>query len=116
MDEFTINLLNIQGLTQVKMVEIEDFIKNKESCNIFCLTETQLKRNHIKTSPNVNYIHRMRKLNDKKGGGLSIIWKNNEKVFIEELENTHPDILLAKCRIKNKNFYILLVYLSTKRA
>ena len=61
------HLLNIQGLTQPKVIEIEGELKSND---IYCLTETQMKRKQVKTSDSTRELHKMRSLTDKKGGGL----------------------------------------------
>lgn len=67
-----ISLINIQGLTQVKAVEIEQLF---EEHDILCLTETQQKFEKVNFSRDVGYITSMRDMQDKKGGGLMILYK-----------------------------------------
>ena len=61
---FKINMINIQGLTQVKVHEIESIIENE--CDIIALTETQLKMDKITYNKNVANIDTMRSKNEKK--------------------------------------------------
>ena len=88
------------------MIEIE----NNDSLAIFCITESQLTRNKIKNSNNIEFIHKMRDISDKKGGGLAIYWKANPCVEITEIYDIHPDILFCEVKIVQNIFKILLVY------
>ena len=63
---FEINLLNVQGLTQAKMIEVESYIRND---NCFFLIETHQKREQIRYSKDIRNLQKMRKIDDKKGGG-----------------------------------------------
>ena len=108
---YLIHLINIQGLSQTKMIDIENLMKSSDKLAIFCVTETQLKRNSIKNSNNIKFIHQMRLPNDKKGGGLALFWKYHPTIDIEEELYVHDDLLFCKCKIKNRTFFILLVYL-----
>lgn len=40
-NECNISLINIQGLTDIKVLELTDFINNKNNrCHMLCITET----------------------------------------------------------------------------
>ena len=67
-----IKLLNIQGLTKVKAVELVHLFENND---ILCLTETQQKIEKISFSRSIKYITYMRDAKEKKGGGLMILYK-----------------------------------------
>ena len=58
----SIKLLNIQGLTQVKAIEIEIILSKN---GIICLTETQHKFEKINFSHDIRYITSMPSMQDK---------------------------------------------------
>ena len=68
--ELEINVLKTQGLTQQKLVEIEDMLYNGEDPYKFmCITETQLKRCSLNFNKDLCYFTKYRSPIDKKGGG-----------------------------------------------
>ena len=54
----------------------------------------------------------MRNIEDRKGGGLMIMWKKSCQITIRKVENTHPDIMITECSIEQASFIIILVYMS----
>ena len=58
-----ITLLNIQGLTKVKAIELESLFGNND---ILCLTVIQQKMEKINFSKNVRYVMSMRDVKEKK--------------------------------------------------
>lgn len=103
-------LINIQGLTQSKMIELEELI---DEHSIVFLTETQQKRKTVRLSEVNRQISKMRELNDKKGGGLCILWKEQEHVSLQEINTTHSDLLVVRARFRGMDFVAVLVYFST---
>ena len=103
-------LINAQGLTQEKMCEVEE---KTDSSTIFCITETQHKRVKVQTLPTTNIICKMRALNDKKGGGLMVVYKPSNLLKIKEVMCGHDDILVVECKYVDISFKIILVYMST---
>ena len=65
-------MLNIQGLTKVKAVELEHLFENND---ILCLTETEQKIEKISFIKSIKYITSMRDVKEKKVGGLKILYK-----------------------------------------
>ena len=108
-DKLELSLINIQGLTQQKQLEIEGQITPN---TIMCLTETQHKYIKVNISNNITEIHSHRDKSDRKGGGLSIMMTKNVNNTIEKVDNIHSDILHAKLKIQQLNFTIILVYMS----
>ena len=106
----SIKSINIQGLTKVKVPEIEELIENE--CDLIVLTETQLKMDKIAYNKNVASINSMRHKKDKKGGGLTILHKidKDNKLDIQTSENN--DILDVRGKIQNTKIRIISVYLS----
>ena len=89
------------------MGELERLIDDN---TIMCLTETQLKIDRIKNTGNLMYVDSMREMQDKKGGGLRILWRKEKEVDVEEIETKIRDILCVKCRVSRLCFYMVLVY------
>ena len=71
-----IKLLNVQGLTEDKWIGI---LEETGDDSIMCLTETQKKVDDIKIVKDVKIIQTMREMQDRKGGGLLIMYKEKEK-------------------------------------
>lgn len=93
------------------MVEIEEMINDNYS--IVCLTETQLKYNKIKINENCVMINKMRELQDRKGGGLMILYKKGSECDLKQINTKHNDVLHCKGIVCGLNIHILLVYLSS---
>ena len=51
----------------------------------------------------------MRSREDKKIGGLMILWGDQVRVEMEKMENIHQNTLGANCKFKDKVVMILLV-------
>ena len=85
MTEFNIKMLNIQGLTNQKEMEIE--MQMKEEIEIYCLTETHQKKKNDKLdlSSGLKKIEVTREVKDKKGGGLMLLYKSNKDVEITKI-------------------------------
>lgn len=73
------------------MAELEQLLNGRY--NVLCITETQLKINKIKANENCVAIENMREVNDRKGGGLMILYKDNDDM-----------IYLNKLRLPIKTF------------
>ena len=106
----TVKLMNIQGLTQVKASEVEEILH--ERC-VICLTETQQRRDTIRFKNSTRSIAKMREHNDKKGGGLCLLWGVDGGVEVERLETKHSDLMMANIVLEMMEFTIILVYFST---
>ena len=109
---FEINMLNVQCLTQVKMIEIENFLLNSNNPNIYLLIEKHQTRKSIKINNDIKTLNKMRDISDKKGGGFMIAWKDSV-IDIEEIECSNSDILIANVTVGDTTFYSILVYVST---
>ena len=104
-----IKLLNVQCLTQTKMIELEE---NMDKETIFFLTETHKRDNSIRNKDDTKFIHKIRDLSDKKGGGLMMIWKSDIDMESRELPTKFKDILFTENIIGTYKFYSILVYMS----
>ena len=99
-------------LTQPKMIEIENLLETNDNLNIYCLVETHQTRNSIKTRDSTKYLSKMRNISDKKGGGLLIIW-NDENLIFEEITMQNPDILVTHIMVNKQHFILILVYVAS---
>ena len=89
-----IGLLNIQGLTKHKLMEIE---REMNKHKILCITETRQKVDGLNLSKGLLKIESHREKTDKKGGGFMVIYSCGEDIEIEKMETKHKDIMLVKC-------------------
>ena len=111
-----IRLINIQGITDRKNLEIEEtFFSNKEEYNIVCLTETQQKIDKIRVNRKLENFKRMRDEKDKKGGGLQIMMERRETVKFEQKETRDKNILEIEGRCMNMEMKIILVYMDVNK-
>ena len=106
-------LLNIQGLTKTKIIEIERLL-NKQT--VLFLTETQQKFDKTNLSPAYLKYMSMRDQQEKKGGGLMmIISKEQRDIVLNPVKTTSKDLLIMKGNLKSFKVTIILVYLSVIR-
>lgn len=54
----------------------------------------------------------MRERSDQKGGGLMIIWRENEDIIMEKMETKSNDILLVESKVNKMEISIVLIYMS----
>ena len=102
-------LINIQGLTSQKMAEIEEILDEN---SIMILTETQLKIGKVKMNENIVVRSSMRTQDEKKGGGLMILYRRNKDLNLEKVKINNNDILYVKGELYGKLFHIIVVYFS----
>ena len=76
-------MINIQGLTKAKYLEVEDILNEENTNNIVCITETQQKIDKTVESKGVKKHIAMRNMDDKKGGGLMILYREEEKMELK---------------------------------
>ena len=110
----TINfqMINIQGLTKQKYIEIEDMLSDKESnTNVIVLTETQQKIDKINPSKGAKIINNMREEKDKKGGGLMLVYRDMEEIELVKVETNSRDILEIKGKVYGKDIRIMVAYM-----
>ena len=106
-------LLNIQGLTKTKIIEIERLLNNQ---SLLFLTETQQKFDKTNLSPTYFKYMSMRDQQEKKGGGLMmIISKEQQDIVLNHVKTTSKDLLIMKGNLKSFKVTIILVYPSVIR-
>ena len=91
------------------MVEIED---NLDIDSIYFSTETHRRDNGVRMGENIKCIHKTREIQDKKGGGLMMLWQSKLDMVCSEIYSTFSDILITKSSIGNFTFFTILVYMS----
>ncbi len=111
-NKIEIKLLNVQGLTNAKMYELEKLIKSEQE--LLCLTETQQKIDKIKMSQNLRKLENMRQEKDRKGGGLMIIWQEGKNIELNKVDTLNKDLLYVRGNIGNTSIAIILVYMSVQ--
>ena len=80
---------------------------------ILCLTETQQKVDSVNFSKGIQYETSMRSNDDKKGGGLMILYhESNDVTTVKKYTDTHSDVLVVKLKVYDKYLMIVLVYMS----
>ena len=107
---FNISLINIQGLTKPKLLELETLMR--KNCDILCLTETQQKYDKLEFAQGIKNIANMRNKNDKKGGGLLIMYKNTNLIELQKVQTKCSDILHVVGKIMNEKVRLIVVYFS----
>ena len=102
--------INIQGLSEIKMSELESMMKdNKE---IMLLTETHLRGDHLRVGDGYEYRMINRNTGDKKGGGLMMFHRKNSKIEYEIKDVNCKDVMMIEASIYDRNMKIILVYFS----
>ena len=108
-----IRYINVQGLTYSKYYELRKLLQKDNE--ILLLAETHMKCDSFKSDKDILAVHKIREKDDKKGGGLSIMY-NRKIIGIEIIEKEIENSDLMLIRIENNKtrykFDILLVYFS----
>ena len=102
-----IYLLNVQGLTESKILEIQEFVKDD---SLVCLTETQQKIDKYNIKNDIEKYVLMRKKESKKGGGLMILKNKKSQIQIEEIFTVHEDCMGIICGFHGFKFLLLNAY------
>ena len=108
-------LINIQGLTNAKMIELLEILQEKdgETCILF-MTETQQKFRRVDFGDKFVQLEKMRDVNDKKGGGLMVVMRQMSESSIEELRCADSDVLRLMISIHPYKLNVFLVYIDGK--
>ena len=75
----------------MKLVEIED---QMEGNTLFCITETHKRDGSLINSRSNEVIHRIREVEDKKGGGMMLIWNKEMGLDVSEKRCKTKDIMI----------------------
>ena len=111
----TIRLINIQGLSEEKLRDLEDVffgdIKDDTVKHvILCLTETQQKMRKFRERPDLVSFVQMRERGDKKGGGLHIEMNRLPEIRFKKGRNANRDFLEIEGMYMGLEMRIILVY------
>ena len=106
-NKLILKYINIQGLSDCKVAELENLMKNNNE--IMFLTETQMKYDKLKEN-NLEIIHKMRESGDKKGGGPCIMKNKDSNIKIEQKKINNSDVMHIVINTKHIKINILLVY------
>ena len=111
--------MNIQGLNQIKYTILEELYLGKESeHNIVCLTETQQRQDKITMGEKIVSHNAMREKDgeEKKGGGLLIVHRENKRINFEKMENKNKNLLEMKGKCYGQKLRIVLVYFDSDKS
>ena len=108
-------IININGLTMSKYVDIEENFFRKEEVNIVCLTETHKRVEDIYISSKINTFNVMRKKKDKKGGGIQVLLPNMSEIMLEKKENSNRDMLELEGKIHGMRMKMVVVYFDANK-
>ena len=107
-----IKFLNVQNISQVKMIQIENNILNSKQHNIFCLVETHENIHKMKTNDNISIRIKTRHQSDIPGGGIAVLFNKSHWV-VNERETVHKDIMALDVSKGSLHFLLIIPYLST---
>ena len=108
--QIELKLINIQGLSKHKVIEVENLVNQQ---TILCLTETQQRVDITNWNNDYTTYVSMRGKEDKKGGGLMMLHRNDEIFDLhQETTGSNKDILIVRGKLKGRCVTIILVYLS----
>ena len=104
-----IKLLNVQRLTEDKWIEI---LEETGDDSIMPNGNTK-KVDDIKIVKDVMIIQTMREMQDRRGGGLLIMYKEKEKYDLQKMTTRSTEILHVEGEIGKEQIMIVLVYMKT---
>ena len=110
--KFMIRLLNVRGLTDGKYGELElKYLREGKEYNILCLTETQQKIEKVKIADGLYNHTMMRETNDKGGGGLQVIGREDRRVDWKEVKGGRcKDIMILEGKCFGMSIRLILAY------
>ena len=107
-------LINVQGLTLNKKIEIERIIsENGECVNIVAVVETQMKYRKMDWSKGIEMVDKIRKEQDKKGERL-LIAAGGDRCIFDKLSNVSEDLLIVRVKTVGFEVVIFVIYLDVK--
>ena len=103
----------IINATKVQTV-VESFVRNKDYSTIFCFTETKV--DSLDFEPiGIKIFSKHRKKKEKEGGGLSIGFKKDNRIKLEEIKVNNSDVLALEGTIREAKTRIILVYFDSTK-
>merc|ERR1711874_539442 len=115
MGNLEILLINtlIINTTKVQTV-IESFVRDKIYNTIFCFTETKV--DSLDFEPKgIKIFSKHRKKKEKRGGGLSIGFKKDNRIKLEEIKVNNNDVLALEGTVRNTKIRIILSYFDSTK-
>ena len=101
-NSLVINVIKVQAV-------VDKFIRNKSYKSIFCMTETKVD-SHDFEPKGIKIFSKNRGKRDKKGGGLTIGYKKNNNIKLEEIIVKNKDVLPLEGFIMNTKTRLILCY------
>ena len=97
----SVKLLNVQGLTRERVVELEKLVDGDDNVctSVLFLTETQHNYKRVNFSNKFVTSEKYRSVTDKKGGGFSVIRQRGSGVEVEEVECDNADVMILMIRV-----------------
>ena len=106
-NSLVINVIKVQAV-------VEKFVRDKEYNSIFCMTETKVD-SHDFEPRGIKIFSKHRFKKDKKGGGLTIGFKKDHRIKLEEIKVKNQDILALEGTIMNTKIIIVLSYFDSTK-
>ena len=107
-------LLNIQGITMQKKIDVEKLMtENEEDIKIIGLVETHVREDRLNWGDDWQVYEQRREQKDKKGGGLMILHQSSEQIKLEKHSEPNRDILIVSGTVGTHKLQIVLVYFAT---
>ena len=109
---YKIKIINIQGLTNEKYTELQEELKEK---TILCMTETQKKVDNIKRGEKIGAYSSMRQKEEKKGGGIMVMFEEKDGLEVEEVNivGKNSDWMMVRVKEGGEEWKVAVVYLGT---
>ena len=112
--EVNVWLLNIRGITKIKIVQLLNSLREYKN-NIICITETHEKYEKVDIPERYKRIVKRRDVDDKKGGGLMVLVDQGLDVEENEGKVENQDLLHVHIKVEQSvNFALMLIYMDTK--
>ena len=108
-------LLNTLVINAIKVqTVVENFIRGKEYTSIFCFTETKV--DSLDFEPRgIKIFSKHRKDKEKKGGRLSIGFKKDNWISLEEIKINNNDVLALEGTVRGTKIRIILSYFDSTK-
>ena len=112
--KLNVELLNVQGLTAVKAVELQEVVGEETELVLLCLTETQQKYKKVDFREDIQCVEKMREMDDKKGGGLTALMRKRQAFTMRQLNCEDPDVMRVEVSLQSVVLNIMVVYVDGK--
>ena len=110
-----IRVMNINGLSTDKYLDIEEQFYRTKEINIVCLTETHEKWEKSDVNKNIIAFNALRKKGEKKGGGIQILLPKMTRIEMNEIKNENKEFLEIEGTIFGTGIKIITVYFDANR-